>query len=156
MAAKKRITFHYNNSSSPTWTAYQTVRNKVQSNTDYLLTEMSGWDEEVSVNIETADKLIGQGSYVISQTLSERELSFTVNKTFDTELDCRGFRQQLANLLYGFGKIRIQRHFEEGSTTRVESLEGYVTSINNFEQIGLNLTLTFTVLCPDPEINVIV
>lgn len=123
--------------------------NKVVSGSENIF-EAQGWDGNPEVLIETAPKMVGNGSYILSKRLGNKE--FTVN--FNILNSHYTALRNLENLSLNFTELTFERSFYNNDTTttasRVETLKGYITTFNSelYREKWGNLTIL--VLCTNP------
>src|SRR6478609_7847651 len=76
---------------------------------DYQLIDLKGWDDFSNINLTTVPKLFGNGSYVVSYYLTEREFSVKarVNQT-----DVKTIRQIFHDIIAKLGTITVTRSYD--------------------------------------------
>lgn len=116
------------------------------------LTELDGWDNFAEISLETVDKGIGIGSYVVNRHVGQRTLSLTFNT-----VEPNG-REQLvklqAVLLSGVTFTANRRWYSPtapASVLRRERLQGgMLTNVNYRRLDDRNTDISLTITFPDP------
>jgi hypothetical protein len=115
-----------------------------------LLKDITNWNDYTGKTIQTAPKGIGFGSYIISTSAAERELSVIIQTTRTTQ-ELRAFRRALthAMLIDDDVTLDVVTYYSNGDEDN-ESITGRIKGVAG-PQSGENALLTITVLCTDPE-----
>lgn len=154
MDNQNQLNVYYGTATTPTFTAYQFYQTG-NFNAIYL-EELEGWDEDETFTLETEQKLIGNGSYIITSTVGERVIQITLNTMFSTERELRVFRSAIVAQMLALGDTKLERVFNEtGETTpRKETVSGKITRISAWEQMEDIASIRITVTCVEPDIVV--
>lgn len=84
--------------------------------------------EEVNATIETEPKLIGNGSYIVSERIDERDLNFTINVISNV----RSVMNSLKSQQFNFSELTFQmQYFNNNSSSPFETvtLKGKITKL---------------------------
>lgn len=124
-------------------------------NIDRILTGVTGW-ETIDRDYETVDKLTGNGQYVVSTHVGSRNVQIT-GILFDNLVN-RNVTRTLQSLTLSGAAVTIRRTFTPSTgTPRVETISGYMSSVREASFMygaSPSLSVSFNVLCTDPEIAI--
>lgn len=135
-------------SASLTMTAQENQLTLAQGN-DVLLTTLTGWDEYATIDIQTAPKLTGAGSYLLSVRAGEREVSATFS-FIALSGDVKTALQQAQKACMKGETVTLQRkYYDAASIKREEKLQGLISSVG-WERLNnqAQLTINFKILNP--------
>lgn len=111
--------------------------------------------ENTQMVIETENKIVGAGSYLISTHYPEKNISITLNKTFDNFEEITEFRSSIIQELSQFRDSDITFRRIDKEDTKEETYTGILKALNEWERYGLNVSfrLEFLVLNPEPTFS---
>ena len=131
-------------SSATTFTAWN------NSNPDLIMIgNIDGWDERANKEVQTEQKLIGSGSYVISRQFTEKTTKIEIN----TLSSSRNLYESIETLYRNSTAISLTRSFynDVDIIVRTRVVNGEIVAINDYTEVGKWGTIGFTVLLTNPS-----
>jgi hypothetical protein len=114
---------------------------------DDIVLVNTNWDL-TTITIETAPKLIGEGSYEISTSVPERVLEITLNSIGNWTLTQRALTTlAIAKTELTFTKVKTET---ADNKTETQVLKGKITSIAPDQAFDNWADIKLTILCKDP------
>lgn len=111
------------------------------------ITDVTGWDE-IEFDIQTAPKLNGNGSYIISERVGDRTIVATFN-VHGALAAARGIVRALNTVALNKGQVTLKFTAVTG-TTLTETMVGKVKTVKPTYG-AYDSTLEVTILCPVVE-----
>lgn len=120
-------------------------------NAEYI-TELEGWDDFAAIEINTEPKLIGQGSYIISERIGERDLSIEISLANET--DIKTYLNKVKSVMFAFSILELTRTYVlNGVENRKEQLKGKISTVT-WARTETTATITIGVKCYNPEMKI--
>lgn len=117
-----------------------------------VLVDLDSWKTFVAMELVTVPKLIGNGSYVESKHVGEREFSFRVSVVGESMARTESAVDNLIKHMLLQLPLKFHRLFlEDGLVIRKETLVGYISGFTDWEQVETHAYAGFSVRCPDPD-----
>lgn len=125
------------------------AKTKTSNMVDKVLMEVTGWDD-FSMQIQTAPKLVGSGSYIISRDIGEREVTITFNMIGDW----KALRRQLTALAIASKEITLVLSVTDSTNKTIkETLKGEIFKIAPARATREWADLKIHLICPNPIIQ---
>lgn len=137
-------------------TAYTDIH-KTNSYQNNVLVNITGFEEQENLQINTEPKLNGVGSYFIGYHIAEKEVSFEVNISSDFYNIYKNTRNASLNPVGNKCSIAIDTYEDNGTLVSQESLsQGFIKSVRTTDLTNVNKnwgTISITCLFTDPTIT---
>lgn len=117
-----------------------------------VLFNLEGWDDNSNFTIETAEKLVGHGSYLISHRVGERSLTITLNALDNHYTLRRSFESIAYSNTPTLLTLELSYYSNDTTTTasRTETLQGYISSLPPFDSTQKWGNVILSILCLNP------
>lgn len=125
------------------------AKTMTSSMADKVLMDVAGWDD-FNMQIQTVPKLVGNGSYIISRDIGEREVGITFNFIGDW----KALRRQLTALAIASKEMTLVLAVTDSANVTIkETLKGEIFKIAPVRATREWADLQIHLTCPNPNIQ---
>lgn len=131
-------------------TTVVSARNLYFAHKGNVLVNLEGFRDSANVSIETQQKLIGKGSYVVKRDVGERIVEVELKVTENRETVGASFIAAAES--GGLITIELAYYSSTGSLIKKETISnGLINSNVRYNDNGINADITFSVLFANPN-----